>query len=154
MVFLTFLKRVIGSFSTATYLLILYRAFSYSLTKLQNYSLSESLINSFEVIRSWKTVTTKLINKTLKKQHRYICWVSQWLGKIHGPWPILPPKVTANLKSCLQKYSVENKKQNQILPATIEKIIFFFPRKLPMVLLDKGLQWVNVNQRPFKHIQT
>ena len=39
-------------------LLILSWAFSYSLTKLQNYSLCESLINSFEVPKN-EQVTTK-----------------------------------------------------------------------------------------------
>ena len=46
--------RVNGSFSTAARLLILSWAFSYSLAKLQNYSLFESLINSFEVTKSEK----------------------------------------------------------------------------------------------------
>ena len=71
-------------------------------TVLQNYRITEkSLINSFEVPKSEKVTTTKLINKSLKTHHRRICWVSHWLGKIHSPRPLRPPKVTANLKSYL-----------------------------------------------------
>ena len=50
---------------------------NYSLTKLQNYSLSESLIRSFEAPKSGKTTTTKQISKSLKKHHKYIYWVYQ-----------------------------------------------------------------------------
>ena len=46
---LPYLSQVNGSFSTAARLLILSWAFSYSRTKLQNYRLCESLINSLEV---------------------------------------------------------------------------------------------------------
>ena len=45
-----------GSFSTAAHLLILSWAFSYSLTELQNYSLWESLIKSFEAPKSQKNM--------------------------------------------------------------------------------------------------
>ena len=99
-------SRVNGSFSTAAHLLILSSGFSYSLTKLQNYSLCESLINSFEVPKSEKTTTTKQINKSLKKHHGYIYWVSHWLSKIQSPWPFWSIKVTANLKPYLYKCSV------------------------------------------------
>ena len=45
------------------------------------------------------------------------------------------------------------KKQNQILPTTIEKSNFYFPRKpWSLVFLDKRLQWVNVKQKPFRQI--
>ena len=82
-------------------LLILSWAFSCSLTKFQNCSLCESLINSFEVLKSEKT-TAKWINKSLKKHHIYIYWVYHWLGKIHVPRPPQPPKpskIPADLKS-------------------------------------------------------
>ena len=77
-------------------------AFSYSLIKLQNSSFCESLINSSEVPKSGKTATTKYINKSLKKHHRYIHSLYHWVGKIHGPGSkIQSPKVTANLQSYL-----------------------------------------------------
>ena len=48
-----------GFFSTAARLLMLSWAFSYSLTKLQNYSLCESLIKPDEATKSGKsTITT------------------------------------------------------------------------------------------------
>ena len=48
------------------------------------YSLCESLINSFEVPKSGKTTTAQLINKSLKKRHRYIYWLYHWVCKNHG----------------------------------------------------------------------
>ena len=51
-----------GSFSTAACLLTLSWAFSYSLAKLENYSLFVSLSNSFEVTKSEKQ----------QKQNRWI----------------------------------------------------------------------------------
>ena len=55
-------SRVNGSFSTAARLLVLSWAFSYSLTKLQNYSLCESL--KYQKLKKKTTVTTKLTNKS------------------------------------------------------------------------------------------
>ena len=70
-------------------LLVLSWVFSYSLTKLQNYNLCESLINSFEKPKIEKT-TTKQINKSLKKHHRYIYLAYDWMGKIHVPRSLGP----------------------------------------------------------------
>ena len=54
-------------------------AFFDSFTKLKNYySLCESLIKSFEAPENEKKkATTKYINNSLKKYHRYISWVYQ-----------------------------------------------------------------------------
>ena len=49
--------------------------FSYILTKLENYSLCEFLINSFEALRNGKTTTTKSINISLKKCHTFIGYI-------------------------------------------------------------------------------
>ena len=49
-------------------------------------------LNSFEVPKSEKATTAKEINKLLKKHHRYIYWVSHWLGKIHSLRLLRPPK--------------------------------------------------------------
>ena len=76
-------------------------SFSYNFTKLRNYSLCESPINSFEVRKSEKSTTTKYMNKSLKKHHRNIYCVPGWLGKIPSPRPPRPPKVTVNLKCYL-----------------------------------------------------
>ena len=92
--------------------------FSYSLIKLQNYSLCESLVNSSQVRESEKTTTTKSILKI------FIGYLTGWV-RFAVPGLFGRQKVTANLKSSLWKYSVWNKKQNQLLPATIKKIIFF-----------------------------
>ena len=100
-----------------------------SFAKLQNYSLCESPINSLEVPKSEKTSTTKEINKSLKKHHRYIYWVSQWLVKIQSPRPLRPLKETANLNLTCKNIQSKNKKQSQKLPATIEKIKFLLSKK-------------------------
>ena len=81
-------------------------SFSINFTKLRNYSLCESLINSFEVRKSEKSTTTKYMNKSLKKHHRYIYCVLGWLGKIPSPRPPRSPKVTVNLKCYLLNYLV------------------------------------------------
>ena len=56
---------------------------------LRGVTMSSSLLNSLE------------IDKSLKKHHRYIYWVSHSLGKIHSIRPLRPTQVTANLKSYL-----------------------------------------------------
>ena len=91
--------------------------------------------------------------------------------KIHTPIPSppLPPKVTANLKTCKNIQSKTTKKKtNQILPATIEKFEFCLLEKTascsfifllvsckcwnkkPHDQADKELQWQNVKQKPFR----
>ena len=79
-----------------------------SLTVPKYYSLSESLIKSFETQKSEKTITTKEINKSIKKTSWIYLLGISLVGyiKIHDPRPLLPPNVTANLKSYLQKCSV------------------------------------------------
>ena len=87
-----------------------------------------------------------------------------------GPRPHRPPKVTANLKSFVKLFSLKQK-ANQILPVTAEKIkvclfkksascffLFFlvlckFWSKWPRVLVDKGLKWGNVKQKPFRRFR-
>ena len=106
--FLIFLKS--RWLSTAAHLLILSSAFSFILTKLQNYSLCEFLIRFFEVPKSGKTTTTKKIdNKSLKKHHRYIYRLYQDSRPAPPPHPpptaSRPTKVTANLKS----YNIQSK---------------------------------------------
>ena len=88
---------------TAPRLPIFSSAFSFSLTKLQNYRLFESLIKSFEAPKRRKTIltitTTKYINKSSKKAlliYVYIVYI-----KIQGPRFSAPLKITANLKSYL-----------------------------------------------------
>ena len=63
------------------------------------------------------------------------------------------PKVTANLKSYLQKYlfSLKQAKNKSI---TLGYLNFVSSRKESMVPLDidKGLQWRYVKQKPFRQI--
>ena len=76
--------------------------------------------------------------------HRYIYWVSHWLGKIQSPGPCGRQNLTRkNIQS-------KDKKQNQILSATLEKIKLKHFRKLSIVPLNLGLQWVNVKQKLFR----
>ena len=64
------------------------------------------------------------MNKSLKKHHRYIYWVYHWLGISRFTAP-LAPKVNSKFEILLIKiFSLKQKNQNQILPATIEKIKF------------------------------
>ena len=122
-----------------------------SLTVLQNYRL-ESLIKSFEA-PSGKTTIKKYIYiyKSLRNHHRYICWyIIGWVYQDSRLPRPLASNVTANLKCYLQKYSVENKiKYFQLL---LKKSNFYSSRKQSMVPLDKGLQRVNVKQKPLRQI--
>ena len=151
-------SRVNGSFSTAARLLILSSDFSYSLTKLQNCSLCEPPINSFEVPKSGKTTTAKQINKSLKKHHRYIYWVSHWLCKIQSPPAPWAPKRNSKFKTLLvQIFSLKTTTTKKIKYFQLllqKRSNFFPPRKQSVVPLDKGLQWVNVKQKIFRQIQT
>ena len=114
-------SRVNGSLSNAAYLLILSSAFSYILIKLQNYSLCQFLIKFFEVPKSGKTTTKKSINKSLKKQLRYIYWVYQ------DSRPLDPQReqwiwnlTTFSVKTfSVKTFSLKTKPQNI---ATIERI--------------------------------
>ena len=81
------------------------------------------------------------INKSLKKHHRYIYWLFYWLGKIQSLWLFQSPKGNSKVEALLVKIFSIKKKSN-----------FCFPRKQSMVPLDKGLQWVNVKQKPFRQI--
>ena len=110
-------------FMVLSQLLILSWAFSYSLTKLQNYSLSESLVNSTEVPKCGKkhqqnrSINQQKIikNSALKNHDRYIYWfieyISGWV-RFTSSDPLIPPppphpthphpaKGTADLKSYL-----------------------------------------------------
>ena len=70
--------------------------------------------------------------------------------KFHGPPVPSIPKCNSKFEIFLVKIFKYYRK----LPATIEKIPnFYSSRKQSMVPLDKGLQWVNVKQKPFRHIQ-
>ena len=61
--------------------------------------------------------------------------------------------VTTGLKSYVEKYLLQDNKQNQILPVTlVKKSNPYFLRKQFMVPLDKQLKWVNVKQKPFRQI--
>ena len=80
-------SRVNGSFSI-TYIILSFLLQSYKIAELQPLRI---LIYSFEVPKTEKT-TTKWINKSLKKHHRYIYWVYHCLGKIYVPQPPHPPQ--------------------------------------------------------------
>ena len=89
--------------------------------------------------------------KSLRNHHWYICWyIIGWVYQDSRLPQPLASNVTANLKSYLQKYSVENKiKYFQLL---LKKSNFYSSRKQSMVPLDKGLQRVNVKQKPLRQI--
>ena len=90
-------------FMVLSQLLILSWAFSYSLTKLQNYSLSESLLNSTEVPKCGKkhqqnrSINQQKIikNSALKNHDRYIYWfieyISGWVRFTSSDPLISPP---------------------------------------------------------------
>ena len=116
---------------------ILSSAFAYSLKKLQNYSLCESLIKSFEAPKSGKTTTTKYVNKSLKKHHIYIYWVCQ------DSWPLAPlvPKGNTKFEILLVKiFSLKQKTKSNTSSYYRKKSNFYSSRKQCMVPLDKGLQ--------------
>ena len=125
--------------------LILYWAFSYSLTKLQNYSLCESLIKSCETPKSGKT-TAKYINKSLKKHHGYIYWEYHWLGIsiFTAPASSLTKRNSKFEALLVEIFSLKQTTKSNISSYYRKNQIFYSSRKRSMVPLDKGLQWVNL----------
>ena len=80
----------------------------------------------------------------------YICQAYNWLciSRFMTPGPLGsldPRKVTANLKL--------NKRKVKYFQLLQKKPHFFSSRKQPMVPLDKGLQQVNITQKPFRQSQ-
>ena len=76
----------------------------------------------------------------------YICQAYNWLciSRFMTPGPLGsldPRKVTANLKL--------NKRKVKYFQLLQKKPHFFSSRKQPMVPLNKGLQQVNITQKPF-----
>ena len=141
-----------GSFSTAACLLTLPWAFSYSLAKLENYSLFVSLSNSFEVTKSEKQ----------QKQNR---WIDHWKSIIDifiyltgwirftAPSPF-SPKGNSKFEVLLVK--IFNLKQKTKSNNSSYYRKNRFSRKQFMVPLDRELQWVNLKQKhleTLKHIQ-
>ena len=57
--------------------------------------------------------------------HRYIYWLSEWLGKIQIPGMFAPRGKRKCLNLLVKIFSLKTKKQSQILPAAMEKINFF-----------------------------
>ena len=94
----------------------------------------------------------KQVNKSLKKHHRYIYWVSDWLGKIQRPRPIRPPNKFETL--VVQVLSLKTKNKIKYFQPLQKKSNFYFPKKQSMFPLDKGLQWVNVKQQPYRNVGT
>ena len=63
------------------------------------------------------------------------------MPRFTSPSPLCPQSNSKFEIILLKVLSLKHKKQNQILPATIEKETnFYFSRKQSMVPLDKGLQ--------------
>ena len=100
-------------FSTAAHLLILSWAFSYSPTKLQNYSLMNIWFRPLKHQKVAKN-KNKIDRKWLKKHHGYICWIYHWLVITRFPALSDNSKDNSKFESCLQKW-VQNKKKTQIL---------------------------------------
>ena len=70
------------------------------------------------------------INKSLKKHHRYIYWLPDWLGKIQSPCgPFSPQTQQQSWSFTCKNIQPKNKKENQILPTSIEKIKFLLSKK-------------------------
>ena len=84
----------------------------------------------FEAPKSGKITTTKSINKSLKKRHRYIYRVYQDSRHL-GPQrqQRISNLTTFSLKTFSVKTFSLKKIQNQVLPATIEKIKFLLFKK-------------------------
>ena len=119
--------------------------FSYILTKLENYSLCKFLINSFEALKNGKTATTKSINISLKKCHTFIGYI-----EIDAP---LAHKGNIEFKILLVKtFSLKKNTKSNTSDYYKKKLVFYSSGKQIMVPLDKGLQWVNVKQKPFGQI--
>ena len=75
-----------------------------SLTILQNCRIT-ALVNlrltPLECQKVTKNNNNKIDKYLIKRHHRYIYWVSHWLGKIQSSQPFWPPMVKANLKPYL-----------------------------------------------------
>ena len=69
-----------------------------------------------------------------------------------GYMKIQGPKGNSKFEILLVKIFSLKQKTKSNISSYYRKIKFYFPREQPMVPLDKGLQWVNVKQKPFRQI--